>query len=158
MLRGIISLKVKQQSLTSHGSSVALIRRRLAAARQHSHCASQARKELGFPSPFVLMTVRKYARRCFSLSTLAEKASALHLAFARRAFHKPCRTKAVNQPVPSLDSPLIQLAAAVNKVLMSSTAFLLSQCFLAEVSFFEDFCKDGGKKNFSLLFFFPASA
>lgn len=39
---------------------------------------------------------------------------------------------------------------------MSSTAILLSQCFLAEVSFFEDFCKDRGRKTFlfSLFFFF----
>lgn len=71
------------------------------------------------------------------------------------AIHKPFRTKTLNQPVPFLDSPLIQLAAAVNKVLMSSTAILLSQCFLTEVSFFEDFCKDRGRKTFLFFFFSP---
>lgn len=74
------------------------------------------------------------------------------------AFHKPFRTKTLNQPVPFLDSPLIQLAAAVNKVLMSSTAILLSQCFLTEVSFFEDFCKDRRRKTFLFFFFFSRRA
>lgn len=66
------------------------------------------------------------------------------------AFHKSFRTKALNQLVLFLDSPFIQLAAAVNKVLMSSSAILLSQCFLVEVPFFEGFLQRQKKKNFFL--------
>lgn len=73
------------------------------------------------------------------------------------AFHQRCRTKTLNQPLPFLGSPLIQLAAAVNKVLMSSAAILLSRCFLTEASFFQDFCKDRGGKTFLLFFFLSAS-
>lgn len=67
--------------------------------------------------------------------------------FPLRAF----RTKALNQLVLFLDSPFIQLAAPVNKVLMSSSAILLSQCFLAEGPIFEGFLQRQRKKNF---FFF----
>lgn len=68
--------------------------------------------------------------------------------------HKSFRTKPLNQLVLFLDSPFIQLAAAVNKVLMSSSAILLSQCFLVEVPFFQGFLQRQRKKNF---FFLSAS-